>query len=216
MSVFVHVNATPSAIACCAQYVAIMAIGVLIPGTRTSALEPVVRYVTTTGAISDEPTNHSMPPDSQPLLYPAQLMTPLSSIDLGNGHDQDEPPDYAVTSFQVTENAESMTRYWETTQFSWAASALWHRPLYFEDVNLERHGLSFGIAQPAASGAHFFGSLLALPYHAINQHPHECVFNLGQCRPGNCVPYHRHCRPIGLRGGVGEAATIVGLILLIP
>ncbi len=40
----------------------------------------------------------------------------------------------------------------------WAAPNFYHRPLYFEEANLERYGFSYGRLQPFASAAHFFCS----------------------------------------------------------
>jgi len=56
-------------------------------------------------------------------------------------------------------------RDFRLTTFTWTAPALCHKPLYFEEVQLERYGHSAGpIVQPFLSGAHFFGSALMLPY----------------------------------------------------
>ena len=57
-------------------------------------------------------------------------------------------------------------RNWETTLFSWKASALCHKPLYFEEVALERYGHSLNpLSQPIFSGVHFFATVPLLPYH---------------------------------------------------
>ena len=49
-------------------------------------------------------------------------------------------------------------RDWTMTTFTWTASALCHKPLYFEHVELERYGHSGGpFIQPVMSAAHFFG-----------------------------------------------------------
>jgi hypothetical protein len=88
--------------------------------------------------------------------------------------------------------------------------------LYFEDENLERHGFSYGIAQPAVSAAHFFGSFLTMPYQMVDQHPHECVYTLGYDRPGTCTPYYHHRLPVNGAAGLAEAGVITGLIFLVP
>ena len=49
--------------------------------------------------------------------------------------------------------------------FTWKASGLCHKPLYFEDVQLERYGHSWNpVVQPFMSAAHFFVSVPLLPY----------------------------------------------------
>ncbi len=72
--------------------------------------------------------------------------------------------------------------------FTWKASALCHKPLYFEEVQLERYGHSAGpIAQPVISGAHFFANIAILPYKMGIHPPTECMYALGYYRPGSCA-----------------------------
>jgi hypothetical protein len=97
------------------------------------------------------------------------------------------------------------------TLFTWKASGTCHKPLYFEDVQLERYGHSWNpIIQPFASGAHFFVSVPLLPYKMGLRPPNECVYTLGYYRPGNCAPYMLEPIPLSLRAavfqGVGTAA----------
>ena len=48
---------------------------------------------------------------------------------------------------------------------SWQATEFWHRPLYFDDVPLERYGqMHHPLIQPWLSGVHFFGNVPLLPY----------------------------------------------------
>ena len=168
-----------------------------------------------TAGYATAPTDTSAPLEHS-LTAATQLLTPLATISVERGEDGVQPEDYAAVAFRAVGDERVVNRYWGTTQFSWRPTALWHRPLYFEDVNLERHRRSFGVAQPAVSAAHFFGNLVALPYQVVDQRPHECIYSLGYCRPGNCVAYHRNRRPLSLAGGVGEAAAVVGLMFLIP
>ena len=59
----------------------------------------------------------------------------------------------------------SLGQPWGPTTFTWKASALCHKPLYFEEAHVERYGHSWGpLLQPLASGAHFFLTLPALPH----------------------------------------------------
>ena len=56
-------------------------------------------------------------------------------------------------------------RAWDQVTFTWKASALCHKPLYFEEVGLERYGHSMGpVLEPVHSGAHFFLNVAFLPY----------------------------------------------------
>lgn len=108
-------------------------------------------------------------------------------------------------------------RSWEETTFMWKASALCHKPLYFEDVQLERYGHSWGpVVQPVISGAEFFATVPILPYKMGVELPWECVYPLGYYRPGDCSPYMIPPIPVSVRGAVFQGAATAGGILLIP
>lgn len=108
-------------------------------------------------------------------------------------------------------------RYWGTSTFAWEATCLCHRPLYFEETNLERYG--YGCCecmQPAASAAHFFGTIPALPYCMAVDCPGECNYTLGQYRPGSCVPRQCMWPPCSPRAILAEGGVWTGMIFLIP
>ncbi len=82
-------------------------------------------------------------------------------------------------------------RRWSMTTYTWQATGLCHKPLYFEDVQLERYGNSCSpFFQPLISGAHFFLTVPALPYKMGLEAPCECVYTLGTYRPGSCAVLH--------------------------
>jgi len=91
------------------------------------------------------------------------------------------------------EPAYTMTaREWAPLRYCWEAPSLCYGPLYFEEVNLERYGYSqayLRAIQPLASSAHFFGTIPTLPYLMVAEPSRECVYTLGQYRPGSCVPF---------------------------
>jgi hypothetical protein len=108
-------------------------------------------------------------------------------------------------------------RAWAMTQYHWKASGMCHKPLYFEEVALERYGHSTGpFSQPLVSGAHFFGSLVVLPYKMGIDPPGECKYALGYYRPGSCAPYIVPGVPITGRAVANQAAFVSGLIWLFP
>ena len=108
-------------------------------------------------------------------------------------------------------------RNWIATTMTWKASALCHKPLYFENVQLERYGHTAGpVVQPVLSGAHFFLNVAALPYKMGINPPTECQFALGYYRPGNCAPWLMPPIPLSIRGAIMEAAAITGGIFVIP
>ncbi len=108
-------------------------------------------------------------------------------------------------------------RDWVASTMTWKASSLCHKPLYFEDVNLERYGHSAGpLVQPVLSGAHFFMNVAALPYNVGINPPTECRYPLGYYRPGDCAPWLVRPVPLSIRGGLTAAATYVGGTFIIP
>jgi hypothetical protein len=110
-----------------------------------------------------------------------------------------------------------LARYWQPTTMTWKASGLCHKPLYFEEMQLERYGHMTGpLLEPVVSGAHFFVNLATLPYQAGINPPWECQYALGYYRPGNCAPWLAAPIPLSVRGGLLQAGAIVGGVYLFP
>lgn len=108
-------------------------------------------------------------------------------------------------------------RRFASTTFTWKAAGYCHKPLYFEDWELERYGHSHGmLVDPFVSAAHFFVTLPVLPYKMGVELPWECVYPLGYYRPGSCAPWTVPAVPISIRGFAVEAATITGLLFVLP
>lgn len=102
-------------------------------------------------------------------------------------------------------------RCWEPQTVTWYASNICHKPLYFENVQLERYGHSAGpVLGPVRAAGHFFGSVLLYPYHTAINPPNECQYPLGYYRPGNCAPWLVEPIPLSLKGAAREAAVITG------
>lgn len=109
------------------------------------------------------------------------------------------------------------SRHWEPSKITWKASNLMHKPLYFEEVNLERYGHTAGpILQPVVSSAHFFANIAVLPYKMGVHLPNECQYALGYYRPGDCAPWITQPVPLSLRGALFQAGAVTGTVLLIP
>lgn len=105
---------------------------------------------------------------------------------------------------------------------AWAAPAVYSRPLYFEQPNLERYGHHVALCegdnltQSALSAAHFFATVPVLPYKLGAERPGECSYVLGHYRPGSCNP-HRLLKPrLSLEGLVYEGLTVTGLVFFVP
>ncbi|MFK7767219.1 MAG: hypothetical protein AB8B55_08350 [Mariniblastus sp.] len=91
----------------------------------------------------------------------------------------------AYTGTDYRQDSQPVTKTWQTPNMV-------HRPLYFEDVNLERYGNGRGAIQPILSGVHFFSSVAFLPYKTGATAPTECVYTMGYFRPGDCNPAHKN------------------------
>ncbi|MHB8970993.1 MAG: hypothetical protein ACYC3X_11260 [Pirellulaceae bacterium] len=110
-----------------------------------------------------------------------------------------------------------LARNWQPSTLTWKATGVCHKPLYFEEPQLERYGHTTGhFMQPLVSGAHFFVNLAALPYNAGINPPWECQYPLGYYRPGSCAPWLVPPVPLSVRGALWEAGAIVGGVALIP
>jgi hypothetical protein len=108
-------------------------------------------------------------------------------------------------------------RNWSCLTFNWTAAGTCHKPLYFEEPDLERYGHSWNpLVQPVISGAHFFATFPVLPYKMGLNPPQECMYSLGYYRPGNCAPYLLPPIPFSLRAAAVEAAAVGGAIAIIP
>ncbi len=150
---------------------------------------------------------------------PAFLPKRIEDIDLDIRPDDQLqiPPDFATSAFETVQRNPSRDETWMPRQFMWQASEFWHRPLYFDDVPLERYGqMHHPLVQPALSGAHFFGTLPLLPYKMGVDRPCDEIATLGYYRPGSAAPAVGRRLPLDRDGAVVETATWVGLILLLP
>ncbi len=108
-------------------------------------------------------------------------------------------------------------RNWNGMLFAWKASALCHKPLYFEDIELERYGQTCSpLFQPIISAAKFYITLPILPYMMGLEPPCECIYPLGYYRPGSCAPFIIPPVPISLRGALLEAGVWVAGVALVP
>ena len=107
-------------------------------------------------------------------------------------------------------------RNWASTLYTWKASSLCHKPLYFEEVGLERYGHSLNpLIQPLFSGVHFFATIPILPYLMGIYPPNECQYTYGYYRMGDCAPYLVPPFPFSLRGAFFETVGVVCPILIV-
>lgn len=129
------------------------------------------------------------------------------------------PKNYAAMRFaQEGQVAHRMgfSRAKAESEMMWEAPAVAHRPLYFEDINLERHGYKIPLVQPAMSAAHFFGRVPLLPYLAASEGHRKPQYTLGHYRPGDYAPYSLYVPRLKLDGSLAEAAFITGVLFAFP
>jgi len=140
----------------------------------------------------------------------------LDAIDLSIRLEGDEGQDYPYNC-TLDDGTMFTPRSWGEITYTWKASGLCHKPLYFQDVSLERYGHSWGpYVQPLVSGAHFFGRLTVLPYMMGLQTPDECVYTLGHYRPGDCAPYLIDPVPFTWRAALFQTGGVFGVAGVLP
>jgi hypothetical protein len=138
--------------------------------------------------------------------------TPLSKINLNPRHSAGKLPRECPLG-----SAEFSGRNWGPITYTWTASALCHKPLVFEEPQLERYGHALRpVVQPFASAAHFFVCVPAIPYILGIEPWNECVYTLGYYRPGSCAPYTIDPLPISLRAVLAEATVVTGIAIAMP
>jgi len=99
--------------------------------------------------------------------------------------------------------------------YNWVASDLYHYPLVFEDVSLERYGHTrpFFI-QPFVSFGTATAQGVLWPYQSVLYPPCKKQYALGHYRPGDCVPYKYYQLPLSAKAALVEAAAITGGVYL--
>ena len=168
---------------------------------------------------ADAATDPQPPVEKAPCA--AAVEKPLADLGVNIGLPSGQlPADHAAAcwdSMNQQRGPLAAARFWHGFVYQWDATALCHRPLYFEEVNLERYGYGCcACLQPAASAAHFFATVPALPYCMAAECPQECVYTLGHYRPGSCPPWRCHWPPSDPLAAAAQGGVLTGLIFLIP
>lgn len=146
-----------------------------------------------------------------------EALKPISKIQLDViRHANETPRDFSQVIMQpATEPSGPRTQTY--TPFHWAAPGLSHKPLYFEDVPLERYGHTRApILQPAISGVRFLKSAATLPYQIGLDPQCKQVYSLGYERPGSCAPQVRAHLPWSWGGALFQAGAVVGGVYMFP
>lgn len=127
------------------------------------------------------------------------------------------PGDAQLCPEELWQGGPYLPRMFEGSLFTWTASNLFHNPLYFEDVQLERYGHSYCcVVQPFVSVGRASAQLVLLPYQMGIDPPCKRDYALGYYRPGDCAPKLCYQPPLSLRGALLEGAAVTGLVFLLP
>jgi hypothetical protein len=112
----------------------------------------------------------------------------------------------------------SAERYFPHLEFYWAASNLYHNPLYFSNPALERYGhVHFNdCVEPAFSMARFGAQFVGLPYQMALDCACRREYALGYYRPGDFAPKLIYQPPLNARAAGTAAAVYTGLFFLVP
>ncbi len=209
----------------------------LLPPPTSGTPQPPPRITIQPPASNNSSTESELlPPAGEPGLLdpdqttqtdPPQRFKPLSSLTTNiavptyrtvTGDALPMPADYA-TEFFANQGpdwrSERASRYGDYV-VNPQGLEFCYQPLYYEEVNVERYGLTFGVAQPVVSAAQFYGRTAVLPFMMVTHPPRKCA-----CHPHWTLPGYRSCwevpdympRP---DAAAVEAAFVLGLILLIP
>mgnify|MGYP006908230951 CR=1 FL=1 len=101
---------------------------------------------------------------------------------------------------------------------AWQASNVYHNPLYFEDVQLERYGHTYGdlVIQPFVSAGKFALQLAGFPYQTVISPLNKRTYPLGVYRPGDWAPGMEYQIPLNLEAALFEAEVVSGLVWVLP
>jgi hypothetical protein len=99
--------------------------------------------------------------------------------------------------------------------YCWEPTNMYHHPIYFEDVPLERYGHTrHYLIQPLWSNAKFALQLVGLPYQMTIYPVCSRQYSLGYYRPGEQAPYLCYQLPLNARAALVEAGVISGAYFL--
>jgi hypothetical protein len=101
--------------------------------------------------------------------------------------------------------------------FAWTASNIHYNPLYFQDVQLERYGHTYGpCVQPFVSLGRFGVQLIGLPYQMALDPPCKEMYPLGYYRPGEPAPKLSYQIPLNLKAAACSSIFYTGVGFVLP
>jgi hypothetical protein len=124
--------------------------------------------ITVADAISYQISSQPSSQESQ-MLNTASMIGPLeNAAGLFQRLDNTSELQSIAMGIETGPRADNMNYQWMPAVYTWTSPVFYHRPLYFEQPNLERYGHGRArIVQPLLSSAHFFGSIPLVPYKTL-------------------------------------------------
>ena len=168
------------------------------------------RQTVTAGPTGDAPHQLSIAgPLARVSLSSAARLESVSGLRL------DEPKDDAGEAFAKTnvQYEHSFARQFRPNRNQ---HPIWHKPLYFEDPNLERCGRGTGIYTEVVSAVRLFGRIPTLPSMLGTNPPFECVRALPDCPAGHRFGHDAYLSVPEIDGAVLQIAATVAPVFLIP
>lgn len=154
-------------------------------------------------------------------LVPVRSINVQRSVELPPVAETDSP---AV--FQPTDHARavlgrrapvSYAAYeWTPWQSQRDSHPFWHKPLYFEDPNLERCGRGWGVMTTPLSAGLFYGTIPFLPYRLTAEPPQCGVPTLPNCPTCQRFGADAYLPPWSWKAAAVQAGATVGLIYAVP
>ena len=157
------------------------------------------------------PANGDEPPDV------SRFFRPLDQVKVGIHPQGPVPEDKSQHVFHHQESSQAWARSVAETHVHWRSANLHHETLYFQELMLERHGVSVAPrVQPLISAAHFFGVVSTMPYRLAIDRPREIVYTWGQGQPGSTVPSVREQLPWETDAALLQSAAVATVLLMAP
>jgi hypothetical protein len=152
------------------------------------------------------------------LLQPSELTIRSTNLaGIGTGQIPEDTAAKEMTAVRDLPEGPDRDGQWYLDTLNWQASCVFHHPLYFEDIVLERYGQQrFPWLQPWISGARFYATLPALPYLMTVEPMGDLNYTLGSYRPGSCNPVLKQRPPYQRDAAVVEGLWVSGAIIAFP
>lgn len=162
-----------------------------------------------------DPDKPKMPRKLEPNEYTALAMK-LPDLSEEDNKNIREPNDvaFAILQHRKPFNVFGISRDpWQASRDSYP---FYHKPLWFEDPNLERCGRGCGPFTSTVSAIRASANIPILPYRFTAEKPWSCVRTLPDCSSCEKFGVRAYLPPWSLSAAVVQAAAAVGVVYIVP